>query len=64
MEGAEQALEVEAEVTELLTRDTARQMLQGIMVRGESLLGESHLLWQPWLEWELAILKDLSGTER
>ena len=34
--------------------DAVRGMLRGVVHRGNGLLSESHLLWQPWLDWEYA----------
>lgn len=50
----------EVEVEEFLTEETKRGMLQAVVQRGAGLLSTSHLLWQPWLEWE----KTVSSPER
>ncbi len=56
------SLEVEADVTEFLAEDATRDMLRGVEQRGQGLLSESHLLWQPWLDWEMGLLRSASDT--
>ncbi|RXK40070.1 hypothetical protein M231_02710 [Tremella mesenterica] len=57
-------IRVEADVAEFLSEETVRRMLQGVVQRGNQLLGESHLLWQPWIDWELDILKTKIDEEQ
>jgi hypothetical protein len=39
-------------------------MLAAVVQRGQPLLAESHLLWQPWLESEMESLSGKEGPER
>ena len=49
------APEQQADVTEFLSDEAIRDFLQGIVNRGQGLLGDSNLLWQQWLDWELSL---------
>jgi hypothetical protein len=42
----------DAELGEVLTQDTVRQMLQTLSHKADGLLHESHLVWAVWLGWE------------
>ncbi|EIW67704.1 hypothetical protein TREMEDRAFT_69686 [Tremella mesenterica DSM 1558] len=58
------SISVEADVAEFLSEETVRGMLQGVVQRGNQLLGESHLLWQPWIDWELDLMKTKIDEEQ
>ena len=54
-------LDVDGDITEFLTPDTVRAMAKAIVSqRAHGLLGDSHLLWQPWIDWEMAQLSAAS----
>lgn len=64
MDDSPNMLTVDEEVKAFLTEDTTRGMLQGVCERAKGLLSESHLVWQPWLEWELGWLERVSAKGR
>lgn len=47
------AHQVNDDVSTFLTADSVRGMLRAVLARGSGLLTESHLLWQPYLDWEM-----------
>ncbi|ORY30589.1 hypothetical protein BCR39DRAFT_529041 [Naematelia encephala] len=49
--------QVESDLAEILVEDTVREMIRGVVIRGEGLLSESHLLWQLALDWEIGLLQ-------
>lgn len=56
--GIRQAIEtseVNEEIAEFLTLDSARQLVQGAVRKGEGLLSQSEDLWKLWLDWELSL---------
>lgn len=39
----------------ILDHASIRQLLRTVTFRGKTFLTSSHLLWQPWLEWEMSL---------
>lgn len=56
--------EVDTEVVDFLSPDSARSMIRSVEERGRGLLSENHLLWQPLLHWEMSLLQSLTGDAR
>lgn len=54
---------VDPEVEAFLTLDAVRGMLRSVTQHGNGLLSESHLLWQPWIDWEISLARASSETE-
>ncbi|KAK4688382.1 squamous cell carcinoma antigen recognized by T-cells 3, partial [Tremellales sp. Uapishka_1] len=55
---------LDEDVIQFLSEDTVRDMLGAVVRIGEGLLSESHLLWQPWVEWEMSLLERKSGPPK
>lgn len=51
----EEPLSVDPEVQAFLTPEAVREMLHNVVAKGHGLLTESHLLWQPWINWEMSL---------
>lgn len=45
------------ELADFLSTDTVRETLRGLTKRSNGLLSDSQRVWQPWIDWELALLE-------
>jgi len=48
-------IQIDEEVSSFLAEDVVRGTIRAILARGSGLLVESHLLWQPYLDWEIRL---------
>ncbi len=55
-QGSDDTLSVDTDLASFLTENSTRSIVQGVVQRGEGLMSESHLLWQPWLAWEMTFI--------
>ncbi|KAG8795145.1 Splicing factor [Ceratobasidium sp. 428] len=44
------------EIQGFLTRDTVRELLRGLVVKGSGHITKGHVLWEQWLSWEMDYL--------
>lgn len=55
---------MDEELAEFLSTETVRETLRGLTKRANGLLSDSQRVWQPWIDWELALLEKASGAEK
>lgn len=51
------------ELNEFLSPDTVRETLRGLTKRANGLLSDSQRVWQPWIDWELALLEQAAADK-
>ena len=61
---SDDTLKVEPDITDFLNETTVRDMVRGVVERGQGLLNESHLLWRSWFDWEMDMLLAAKGDMR
>lgn len=54
----------DTELTEFLSADMVRETLRGLTERVNGLLSDSQRVWQPWIDWELALLVKASDADK
>lgn len=52
------------EVREYLNAETLRGMLRDLAEQSNGLLSSSRVVWQPWIDWEVSLLDELSGDDK
>lgn len=55
---------MDEELSEFLSPETVRETLRGLTKRTNGLLSDSQRVWQPWIDWELALLERTSDAEK
>lgn len=52
------------ELAQFLSAETVRETLRGLTKRANGLLSDSQRVWQPWIDWELALLDQAPAAEK
>lgn len=61
---SEEDVSKDDELAEFLSTETVRETLRGLTKRANGLLSDSQRVWQPWIDWELALLDQASAADR
>ncbi|EJT49300.1 hypothetical protein A1Q1_01600 [Trichosporon asahii var. asahii CBS 2479] len=61
---SEEDVSKDDELNEFLSPETVRETLRGLTKRTNGLLSDSQRVWQPWIDWELALLEQAPAADK